>query len=110
LDDFGTGFSSLSYLQLFRFDKFKIDRSFVAKLEEGGDALTIVKAIVNLGHNLGLHVTAEGVETAAQASVIRLLGCEQMQGYFFGRPGPAETVLAYAREAEEAPLPVRLAG
>ncbi|MFD0937871.1 bifunctional diguanylate cyclase/phosphodiesterase [Methylobacterium trifolii] len=89
LDDFGTGYSSLSYLQRFRFDKIKIDQSFVRDLESHSDTLTIVRAIVNLGHNLGLHVTVEGVETAGQLSRLRDLGCDQMQGYLFGRPAPA---------------------
>ena len=88
LDDFGTGYSSLSYLQIFKFDKFKIDQSFVRRLSEGSEPVTIIKAIVNLGHNLGLQVTAEGVETMEQATLLRSLGCDQMQGYFFGRPAP----------------------
>ena len=91
LDDFGTGYSSLSYLQLFRFDKFKIDRSFVAKLGESEDALTLTRTIVNLGHNLGLEVTAEGVETQAQLDLLRSLGCDQIQGYLVGRPAAVES-------------------
>lgn len=86
LDDFGTGYSSLSYLQLFKFDKFKIDKSFVAKLRHNGDALTIIRAVINLGHNLGLQVTAEGVETQAQLDALRMLGCDQVQGYLVARP------------------------
>ena len=86
LDDFGTGFSSLSYLQLFKFDRLKIDKSFVAKLGQSEDALTIIRTIVNLGHNLGLEVTAEGVETEAQLDVVRGLGCDQIQGYLVARP------------------------
>ena len=88
LDDFGTGFSSLAYLQLFRFDKFKIDKSFVKKLGQSQDALTITRSIVNLGHNLGLQVTAEGVETPQQLAVLRTLGCDQIQGYIVARPAP----------------------
>ncbi|MCJ2121103.1 EAL domain-containing protein [Methylobacterium sp. J-077] len=86
LDDFGTGYSSLSYLQLFRFDKIKVDRSFVRKLGRNTDTLTIVRAIVNLAHNLDLQVTVEGVETGDQLAILRGLGCDQMQGYLFGRP------------------------
>ena len=86
LDDFGTGYSSLSYLQLFKFDKFKIDKSFIKKLGENEEALTIVRTIVNLGHNLGLQVTAEGVETPQQLAVLRELHCDQYQGFLFGRP------------------------
>ncbi|RYF09900.1 MAG: EAL domain-containing protein, partial [Oxalobacteraceae bacterium] len=93
LDDFGTGYSSLSYLQRFRFDKIKIDQSFVRTLGQNSDTLTIVRAIVNLGHNLGLQVTVEGVETIEQLRILQGLGCDQMQGYLFSRPMPL-TVLA----------------
>ncbi len=101
LDDFGTGYSSLSYLQLFKFDKLKIDQSFVKKLGQSEDALTITRTIVNLGHNLGLHVTAEGVETQAQLKILQALGCDQMQGYLMARPAPVEafTDLDQARMA-----------
>ncbi|UIY43520.1 bifunctional diguanylate cyclase/phosphodiesterase [Methylobacterium radiotolerans] len=88
LDDFGTGYSSLSYLQQFRFDKIKVDQSFVRRLGQDADTLAIVRAIVNLGHNLGLLVTVEGVETAEQLAILRELDCEQMQGYLFARPAP----------------------
>ena len=88
LDDFGTGYSSLSYLQQFRFDKIKVDQSFVRRLGQHADTLAIVRAIVNLGHNLGLQVTVEGVETAEQLAILRELHCEQMQGYLFARPVP----------------------
>ncbi|RYI35570.1 MAG: EAL domain-containing protein [Acetobacteraceae bacterium] len=91
LDDFGTGYSSLSYLQLFRFDKFKIDKSFVKKLGQNEDALTLTRTIINLGHNLGLQVTAEGVETQAQLEILQTLGCDQIQGYFVARPAPMGT-------------------
>jgi EAL domain-containing protein (putative c-di-GMP-specific phosphodiesterase class I) len=88
LDDFGTGYSSLSYLQLFRFDKIKIDKSFIRKLGQNEDALTLTRAIVNLGHNLGLHVTAEGVETQTQLDMLQTLGCDQIQGFLVARPAP----------------------
>ena len=90
LDDFGTGYSSLSYLQLFKFDKFKIDKSFVQRLGESDEALTITRTIVNLGHNLGLLVTAEGVETLEQLRTLQSFGCDQIQGYFVARPAPIE--------------------
>ncbi len=108
LDDFGTGYSSLSYLQLFKFDKLKIDRTFVRRLGENSDTLTIVRAIVNLAHNLGMHVTAEGVETAGQLAILRALECDQMQGYLFGRPAPevrvADTDASLMRGPLAAPL------
>ncbi|MCJ2009367.1 EAL domain-containing protein [Methylobacterium sp. J-092] len=99
LDDFGTGYSSLSYLQQFRFDKIKVDQSFVRRLGQNVDTLAIVRAIVNLGHNLGLQVTVEGVETIEQLAILRDLRCEQMQGYLFARPTPvlATTELDRAR-------------
>ena len=89
LDDFGTGFSSLSYLQLFKFDRLKIDMSFVRRLGRSEEALTLTRTIVNLGHNLGLEVTAEGVETATQLSILRGLGCDAIQGYLVARPAAA---------------------
>lgn len=88
LDDFGTGYSSLSYLQLFKFDKLKIDKSFIKRLGQNDNALTLTRTIVNLGHNLGLQVTAEGVETQAQLIILQNLGCDQIQGYLIARPAP----------------------
>ena len=103
MDDFGTGYSSLSYLRSFPFDKIKIDRSFVADIEAGGDAAAIVRAIIGLGRSLGMRTTVEGVETAAQFDRLRAEGCDQVQGYLFGRPAPAADALARlgaaAREA-----------
>jgi diguanylate cyclase (GGDEF)-like protein len=87
LDDFGTGFSSLSYLKDFKFDFLKIDRSFVSDLSFGRrTGAELLRAIVDLGHSLDMRVVAEGVETAGQASIIQLLGCDYIQGYFTGRP------------------------
>jgi len=100
LDDFGCGYSSLSYLQRFKFDKLKIDQSFVRRLGQNTDALTIIGAIVNLGHNLGLQVTVEGVETAAQLAILRELGCDQVQGYLFAKPVP----IILASDLEQARL------
>jgi EAL domain-containing protein (putative c-di-GMP-specific phosphodiesterase class I) len=100
LDDFGCGYSSLSYLQRFKFDKLKIDQSFVRRLGQNTDALTIIGAIVNLGHNLGLQVTVEGVETAAQLAILRELGCDQVQGYLFAKPAP----IILASDLEQARL------
>ena len=86
MDDFGTGYSSLSYLHKFPFDKIKIDRSFVAALETRTDADAIVRAVVGLGHSLGMTTCAEGVETAAQLTFLKHEGCDEVQGYYFGRP------------------------
>ena len=92
LDDFGTGYSSLTYLQRFNFDKLKIDRGFVAPLGRDGSSNALVQAIVSLGRALGLKLLAEGVETEEQRVLLRLAGCEEMQGYLFARPGPREAL------------------
>jgi EAL domain-containing protein (putative c-di-GMP-specific phosphodiesterase class I) len=92
LDDFGVGYSSLGYLQRFNFDKLKIDRSFVAPLGRSADAAAMVQAIVALGRALGLSVLAEGVETDEQRVLLRLAGCDEMQGFRFAKPMPREAV------------------
>ena len=86
LDDFGTGYSSLSYLHQFPFDVLKIDRSFVIDMAESGEALRLVRSIIELGHDLGLEIVAEGVETEPQARLLRNLGCDFIQGYLYSRP------------------------
>jgi diguanylate cyclase (GGDEF)-like protein len=86
LDDFGTGYSSLSYLRSFPFDKIKIDRSFMRDLGRGADSLAIVKAVIGLGHSLGMSVTAEGVETEEQLEAVRQQGCNEVQGFLFSPP------------------------
>jgi len=88
LDDFGAGYSSLSYLQSFPFDKLKIDGSFVAHLGKSENTAFIVQAIVALGRALNLSVLAEGVETEEQRTLLRIAGCDEMQGYLFARPVP----------------------
>jgi diguanylate cyclase (GGDEF)-like protein/PAS domain S-box-containing protein len=88
IDDFGTGYSSLSYLKRFSIDRLKIDRSFVQGVPEDADNAAIVKAIISMAHSLELEVTAEGVETVAQAEFLRSLGCDAMQGYLISKPLP----------------------
>jgi len=90
IDDFGTGYSSLSYLHELPIDALKIDRSFVGAMGDDERKIKIVQSILVLGKSLGIDVVAEGVETSQQAELLRRLGCEQAQGYFFARPVPLE--------------------
>jgi EAL domain-containing protein (putative c-di-GMP-specific phosphodiesterase class I) len=92
LDDFGTGYSSLRYLCDFRFDKIKIDRAFVTGIHERKRAMTIIQSVVTLGRGLGMDIVAEGVETEAEASVMRLVGVTELQGFFFSQAVPSEEV------------------
>jgi diguanylate cyclase (GGDEF)-like protein len=90
IDDFGTGFSSLSYLSKLPVDTLKIDRSFIVDMVSGEGGLTLVAGIIDLAHALKLNVVAEGVETEEQKSQLRLLRCDEMQGYLYGKPVPVE--------------------
>lgn len=92
LDDFGVGYSSLSYLRRYQFDKLKIDRSFVQGLAEGPQSPAIIAAVVAMAGNLETAIAAEGVETAQQLETLRSLGCGLIQGYFIGRPMPADAM------------------
>ena len=98
MDDFGTGYSSLGYLRSFPFDKIKIDRSFIKDICEKSDCSAIVQAVASLGAALGMATTAEGVETVEQLGQIRAIGCTEVQGYFFGRPRPANELPALFRK------------
>jgi EAL domain-containing protein (putative c-di-GMP-specific phosphodiesterase class I) len=86
VDDFGTGYSSLSYLSTFPIDTLKIDRSFVEKIQTGNDNLAIPNALVMLGHSLDMDIIAEGIETVAQLEILRQIGCEFGQGFYFSKP------------------------
>jgi diguanylate cyclase (GGDEF)-like protein len=98
LDDFGTGYSSLGYLQMFPFDKIKIDRSFVQELASRSDCAAIVCAITGLARSLNIVTTAEGVETEEQFALVRAAGCNHVQGYLFGKPVPT-TALSWMAPA-----------
>ncbi len=105
VDDFGTGFSSLSRLKDFPLDKIKIDRSFTAGIHLSPDSSSITQSIIALGHALGLIVLAEGVETEQQLAILTSEACDQMQGYLLGRPMPIEHYAALVRpEALDLPL------
>lgn len=90
LDDFGTGYASLSYLKRFAFHNLKIDRSFVAGLPHDSDSIAITRALVAMAHACSMTVTAEGVETREQATALREMGCDMLQGYLFGHPASAD--------------------
>jgi diguanylate cyclase (GGDEF)-like protein len=109
IDDFGTGYCGLSYLNRLPIDALKIDRSFITELSGGSD--TIVTAVIALGHSLGLKVIAEGVETADQLAYLASRGCDEMQGYLFSKPVPADefAALVLARNPDGAVSGLELA-
>ena len=106
MDDFGTGFSALSYLRQFPFDKLKIDRCFIKDLSHD-DALAIVRAVTTMAASLGMITTAEGVETSEQLAQVRMLGCNEVQGFFISRPQPVARIIRLI--AEYAPRDVKFA-
>lgn len=95
LDDFGTGFSSIGYLRQLPFDKLKIDRSFINGVETNVESLNLMESIASLGRALDLTVVAEGVETAEQANLAHLAGCNQIQGFYFSEPLPIEELVRW---------------
>jgi len=99
IDDYGTGYSSLAYLQRLPFHEIKIDKSFVIDLASTPESATIVRSTVELGHNLGLTVCAEGVENASTQQMLIEYGCDAAQGYFISRPLPAEAFLSWLAES-----------
>ncbi|MEQ8602967.1 MAG: EAL domain-containing protein [Marivibrio sp.] len=110
IDDFGTGYSSLSYLHRFPFDTLKIDRSFVAAMEEKRENLEIIRTIALLAHTLGMDVIAEGVESPGQLKRLRELGCESGQGFLFSHPTDADGAEAYLKAARRWDVDALIAG
>jgi diguanylate cyclase (GGDEF)-like protein len=105
IDDFGTGYSSLSYLRRFDIDALKVDRSFVSRMLSGGESLEIVRTIISLAANLGKRTVVEGVETAIEYELVRSMGADQIQGYFFSPPvsaGDARVLLELSATADDA--------
>jgi EAL domain-containing protein (putative c-di-GMP-specific phosphodiesterase class I) len=90
LDDFGTGYSSLSYLQNMPVDALKVDRSFTARFGSSPTALSMVRAIIAMARALEIRVVTEGVENSTQAEILQQLGCDHVQGYYYGRPEDAK--------------------
>ena len=112
IDDFGTGYSSLAYLKRLPVDELKIDQSFVRSMETDADDAKIVRSTIDLAHNLGLTVVAEGVENAKVWDLLRELECDQAQGYHMGRPMPANEFQAWSIgwTAKQRPRPALGAG
>jgi diguanylate cyclase (GGDEF)-like protein len=106
MDDFGTGYASLSYLQRFRFDKIKIDRTFVQGLGNDPNATAIVRAVVGLSDALGMSSNAEGVENDTQVAILRAHGCQEAQGYHYWRPMPAEELRRLIQSPNRTPQTV----
>ena len=99
LDDFGTGFSSLSYLRHYRFDKLKIDQSFISDLETNSDSRAIVQSVITLARELRMSVAAEGVETKGQFDLLQQMSCGEIQGFLVGRPMPSDQFEDYLRKS-----------
>ena len=97
IDDFGTGYSSLGYVKRFPITRLKIDQSFVREMAMDKNDAAIVRAIITLGHSMNITVVAEGVETADQLARLRAEGCDEVQGYYFGRPMPSDEFVELVR-------------
>ena len=100
IDDFGTGYSSLSYLRKFDIDKLKIDQSFIQDIQHQSADQSIVRTIIELGHNLNLKVIAEGVEQIEQQDILAALGCNEIQGYYYSRPLPEQDYIDFLQKSK----------
>jgi EAL domain-containing protein (putative c-di-GMP-specific phosphodiesterase class I) len=99
LDDFGTGYSSMSYLKRLPIDELKVDRSFVGAMTSSPEDAALVQSVVDLGHNLGLEVVAEGVEDLTTTTALARLNCDIVQGFHFAHPGPARVIESWLHRA-----------
>ena len=104
IDDFGTGYSSLAYLRRLAVDKIKIDQSFVRDITVDADGAAIVRAVIQMARSLGLRTLGEGVETQVNRRALQVLGCDYAQGYFFGKPMPADEFEQWVNRARQPPL------
>ena len=104
VDDFGTGYSALSYLKSYPFDTLKIDKSFVQDVLKENEDASLVRAIINMAHNLGLKVVAEGVEEEDQTHFLKAEHCDYSQGYFYSRPLPEQDFIHWLETNERANL------
>ena len=104
IDDFGTGYSSLSYIAKLPVSTLKIDQAFIMNMTSNSDDLSIVSTIISLAHSLSMRVVAEGVETGEQARLLRLLRCDEIQGFLFSPAVPAEQIEAFLREGKSLSL------
>nr|MBA2723434.1 EAL domain-containing protein [Methylibium sp.] len=104
IDDFGTGYSSLAYLKRLPVDELKIDKSFVLNMESDLDDAKIVRSVIDLAHNLGLSVVAEGVETAKAWKMLQALGCDEAQGYLVAKPMPVEVFAQWMQQWAAPPV------
>ena len=100
IDDFGTGYSSLSYLHFFPIDTLKIDQSFIRAMTTHSASLVLVKSIIGLARGLNMKIIAEGVETASEARIVRDLGVEWVQGFFFSKPLPVDDATKFLQTWE----------
>ena len=98
MDDFGTGYSSLSYIQVLPITLLKLDRSFIMYLEEDEVSREIVSAVIKIAKSKKIQTIAEGIETLGQAEILKKSGCDQAQGYFFGKPMPLKILTHWQRE------------
>ena len=111
MDDFGSGYSSLSYLQAFPFDTIKIDRTFVTNLGRNPQSAAIVSAVIDLAHGMNMSIVAEGVETTEQLAFLTSEGCDAVQGYLIGKPLPiTQYAVLVGRDNTNVMEPVRKTG